>query len=70
MKSEKLHETETMKSLIKTMILNTGDAMAGCGYFEGFLKTMWAEMVLETIDEKEAAKLYWDMRKRIGWEAN
>lgn len=61
---------ETLKGTIETMIQNTSDEMAGCGYFEGVLKTMWAEMALETVNEKQAAQVYWNMRNRIGWEAN
>lgn len=61
---------ETLKGTIETMIQNTSSEMAGCGYFEGVLKTMWAEMALEMATEKQAAQVYWNMRSRIGWEAN
>lgn len=60
---------ETLKGTIETMILNINEEMAGCGYFEGVLKTMWAEMALETVNEKQAVNVYWNMRNRIGWEA-
>jgi hypothetical protein len=63
-------ENQTIKNVIGNMIKNTNATMTKCGYFEGVLKTMWAEMALEVATEGQAAQVYWDMRKLIGWEAN
>lgn len=63
-------QQKSLKETIGQMIDHTSCQMADCGYFEGYLKTMWAGLALEAVTDKQAASVYWNMRNRIGWEAN